>query len=41
MHYIPERRGEDFDVIEDAIPLYDVKLSVKAILAMTFTRQIR
>jgi hypothetical protein len=29
LHYIPERRGEDFDVIEDVIPLYDVKLSVR------------
>jgi len=23
LHYIPERRGEDFDVIEDVIPLHD------------------
>jgi hypothetical protein len=29
LHYIPERRGEFFDVIEDVIPLYDVKLSVR------------
>ena len=29
LHYIPERRGADFDVIEDVIPVYDVKLSVK------------
>ena len=27
--YIPERRGEAFDVIEDVIPLYDVALSVR------------
>ena len=29
LHYIPERRGTDFDVIEDVIPLYHVKASVK------------
>ncbi|MBS1251682.1 MAG: hypothetical protein MAG451_00715 [Anaerolineales bacterium] len=29
LHYVPERRGEDFDVIEDVIPLYDVKVSVR------------
>jgi hypothetical protein len=28
LHYIPERRGEDFDVIEDVIPLHDLTLSV-------------
>ena len=30
LHYIPERRGQDFDVIEDVIPVLDVRLSVKA-----------
>ena len=29
LHYIPERRGHDFDVIEDVIPLYGMKLSIK------------
>lgn len=29
LHYIPERRGQDFDIIEDVIPLFDVKVSVK------------
>lgn len=29
LHYIPERRGNDFDVIEDVIPLHDVKLSLR------------
>ncbi len=29
LHYIPERRGESFDIIEDVIPLYDVALSVR------------
>jgi hypothetical protein len=29
LHYIPERRGQDFGVLEDVIPLYDVRLSVR------------
>lgn len=29
LHYIPERRGEEFDIIEDVIPLYNVKCSVR------------
>jgi len=29
LHYVPERRGVDFDVIEDVIPLFDVKASVR------------
>jgi hypothetical protein len=29
LHYIPERRGQAFDVIEDVIPLFEVALSVK------------
>ena len=24
LHYIPERRGQDFDVIEDVIPVYNI-----------------
>ncbi|MFC1714254.1 beta-galactosidase trimerization domain-containing protein [Candidatus Poribacteria bacterium] len=28
LHYIPERRGQDFDVIEDVIPIFNVKVSV-------------
>lgn len=28
LHYIPERRGQAFDIIEDAIPLFDLKISV-------------
>jgi hypothetical protein len=28
LHYIPERRGQAFDIIEDVIPLYDVNVSV-------------
>lgn len=30
LHYIPEHRGKDFDVIEDVIPLYNVPFSVRA-----------
>ncbi|MBN1402676.1 MAG: beta-galactosidase trimerization domain-containing protein, partial [Anaerolineae bacterium] len=29
LHYVPERRGEAFDVIEDVLPLYDVPVSVR------------
>jgi hypothetical protein len=28
LHYIPERRGQDFDVIEDVIPVYDISVSL-------------
>jgi len=30
LHYIPERRSQSFDTIEDVIPLYDVKIGVHA-----------
>jgi len=29
LHYIPERRGVAFDVIEDVIPIFDVRLRVR------------
>ncbi|MBN1583823.1 MAG: beta-galactosidase trimerization domain-containing protein, partial [Anaerolineae bacterium] len=29
LYYVPERRCEQFDVIEDVVPLYDVPVSVK------------
>jgi hypothetical protein len=29
LNYIPERRGEDFDTIEEVIPLYNVVVSLK------------
>jgi hypothetical protein len=29
LHYIPERRGADFDVIEEALPLHDLALSLR------------
>ncbi|HEY0075583.1 MAG TPA: beta-galactosidase trimerization domain-containing protein [Abditibacteriaceae bacterium] len=28
LHYIPERRGQAFDIIEDVIPLFDVRVSI-------------
>jgi len=43
LHYIPERRGEFFDVIEDVIPLYNVKISVrvpKAVTSVTAVPQV-
>ena len=30
LHYVPERRGQDFDVIEDVIPLHNLLLSLRA-----------
>jgi hypothetical protein len=30
LHYIPERRGEAFDIIEEALPLYNVQVSLRA-----------
>jgi hypothetical protein len=30
LHYIPIRRGQDFDVIEDVIPLFNIAFSVRA-----------
>lgn len=29
LSYVPERRGEEFDTIEDVIPLHDIKLSIR------------
>jgi hypothetical protein len=30
LHYIPERRGLEFDTIEDVIPLHNVRLSIRS-----------
>lgn len=30
LHYCPERRGENLDLVEDIVPLYNVALSLKA-----------
>jgi hypothetical protein len=35
LHYVPERRGEAFDVIEDVVPLFDVEVSVKVDVLVT------
>jgi hypothetical protein len=35
LHYIPEHRSHYIDVIEDVIPLYDVRLSVRVPLPVT------
>ena len=29
MHYVPERRTEKYDIVEDIIPLYNIDLRVK------------
>jgi hypothetical protein len=29
MYYVPERRCEQFDIVEDVVPLYDVETSVR------------
>lgn len=30
LHYIPERRSQTIDIIEDVIPLYNIKISINA-----------
>jgi hypothetical protein len=30
LNYMPQRRGQDFDVLEDVIPVFDLKVSLKA-----------
>jgi hypothetical protein len=30
LHYIPERRGEEFDTIEDVIPVFNIPVSIRA-----------
>ncbi len=29
LHYIPERRGKEFDIVEDVIPLYDINITIR------------
>jgi hypothetical protein len=31
LHYVPERRGRDFDVIEDIVPIFGVPVQVKVV----------
>ncbi|MFP4139660.1 MAG: beta-galactosidase trimerization domain-containing protein [Phycisphaerae bacterium] len=40
LHYIPERRGQAFDTVEDVIPLHDVKVSVRADLPLKEARLV-
>jgi hypothetical protein len=40
LHYVPERRGEAFDVLEDVVPLYDVPLSVRVERAVMSMRLV-
>ncbi|MCF1713691.1 beta-galactosidase trimerization domain-containing protein [Flavihumibacter sp. RY-1] len=40
LHYLPERKGADFDIIEDVIPLYDLKVSVKTEKAIRKVRLV-
>jgi hypothetical protein len=30
LYYTPERRGQDFDVVEDVVPLYELNVSVRS-----------
>lgn len=34
LHYIPERRSKEIDIIEEVIPLYNVKISLKSVKAI-------
>jgi hypothetical protein len=29
LHYVPERRGAEFDVVEDVLPVYNLRLQVR------------
>lgn len=29
LHYVPERRSQEIDIIEDVIPLYNLQVSVR------------
>ncbi len=40
LHYIPERRGQDFDVVEDVLPLHDVAVSLRSPGAATSVRSV-
>ena len=44
LHYIPERRSQEIDIIEDVIPLYDVRVSLKvdtSVKAVTCVPEMR
>jgi len=38
LHYVPERRGQQFDVIEDIIPIFDVTVSMNVGPSVTAVR---
>lgn len=40
LHFVPERRGKRFDVIEDVIPLYSVSFSVEVPESVTSVRLV-
>ncbi len=40
LHYIPERRGLDFDIIEDVIPLHELAVSLRAPGPVTRVRTV-
>ncbi|BAM05228.1 beta-galactosidase trimerization domain-containing protein [Phycisphaera mikurensis] len=40
LHYIPERRGQAFDVIEDAIPLHGLKLTVRGSAGVASVKRV-
>ena len=40
LHYIPERRGRDFDTIEEAIPLHNVRVSMRTDAAVSSVRLV-
>jgi hypothetical protein len=40
LHYIPERRGTAFDVIEDIIPLNDIAIRVRTVKPVKQVRTV-
>ncbi|MEM7807559.1 MAG: alpha-amylase family protein, partial [Planctomycetota bacterium] len=39
LHYVPERRGKEFDVIEDVLPLHNLTVSIEADKVVAATLQ--
>ncbi len=40
IHYIPERRGQEFDIIEDVIPLYNINVTIHVKQKVTSVRLV-
>jgi hypothetical protein len=40
LHYIPERRGDNIDVIEDVIPIYEIAVSVRVDRAVKSVKSV-